>query len=169
MLGRLKNSYSFIILCILCIVFIVVKFSTLNTPFFWDEAWVYAPAIREMAKDGISLMPHALSDNYSRGHPLLFFTTGAMWVKLFGSSLFSMHLFALAVAISFIFTLFYIVKNIFADSTLALLIASITLVQPIFVAQSGLVLPEVFLALWAILTIYHFVKGTRYYYFLFAT
>lgn len=166
MLTRLKNSYQFYILCIFCTIFIVIKFSTLNTPFFWDEAWVYAPAVREMARSGISLLPHGLSDMYSRGHPLLFFAVGATWVKIFGSSLFSMHLFALTIAISFIFTLFYIVKNIF-DASLALIVASITLVQPIFVAQSALVLPEVFLSLWAILTIYHFIKQNKVFYFLF--
>lgn len=166
MLSRLKNSYPFLVLCIFCIVFVVIKFATLNTPYFWDEAWVYAPAIKELAKNGISLLPDALSDTYSRGHPLLFFTTGAIWVKLFGSSLFAMHLYALTIAISFVLMLFYVVQNLF-DSVLALIVASLTLVQPIFVAQSGMVLPEVFLSLWAVLTIYHFVKGNNYYYFLF--
>src|SRR5579863_8345635 len=106
MLSRLKNTYQFYILLILVLVFIIIKFCTLNTPFFWDEGWVYGPAIREMAKNGISLMPDALSDTYSRGHPLLFFVAGAIWVKLFGSTLFTMHLYALTIAICFIFTLY---------------------------------------------------------------
>lgn len=165
---KVNESYQKFIFFALCIIFGCIKILNLNTPLFWDEAWVYAPAIKEMAKDGISLLPHALSDSYSRGHPLLFFTTGAIWVKLFGGSLFSMHLFALTIAISFICTLFYIVKKIF-DSTLALIVASITLVQPIFVAQSALDLPEVFLSLWAILTIYHFVRQNKIYYLFFGT
>ncbi len=168
MLSKIKDSYQFLILCALCIIFIILKYFTLNTPYFWDESWVYAPAIKAMAQSGISLMPHALSDFFSRGHPLFFFFTGAIWVKLLGSSFISLHLFALAIAISFIFTLFYIVKNLF-DSTLALIVSAITLIQPNFISQSAIVLPEIFVSLWAVLTIYHFVKGNRFYYFLFGS
>lgn len=168
MFTSLKKSYHFLILFVLCVIFVCVKTPNLNIPFCWDEAWVYAPGIKVMAQNGISLLPHGLSDSYSRGHPLLFFFTGAAWVKLFGGGFTSLHIFALATGMSFIFTLFYVIKKVF-DSTLALVVTSITLVQPNFIAQSAITVPEIFLSMWAILTIYHFVQKNRYYYFLFGT
>jgi 4-amino-4-deoxy-L-arabinose transferase-like glycosyltransferase len=166
--AKLKDSYQFCILFVLCAVFVCLKIPNLKIPFFWDEAWVYAPGIKVMAKSGASLLPHALADSYSRGHPLLFYCMGAIWVNLFGNSTFSIHLFALGIAVSFAFTLFYIVKKIF-DPTLALIVTAITLTLPNFFAQSAIAVPEIFLSLWAILTIYHFVKGNKYYYFLVGT
>ncbi len=168
MFAKPKESYSFIILCILCVVFVCIKIPNLNIPFFWDEAWVYTPALKTMAHDGLSMLPSGLVDSYSRGHPLLFFFCGALWVKIFGGSFFTLHAFALVIAIGFIFTLYFIVRKLFS-STLALIVSVITLAQPIFFAQAGLVLPEIFLSLWAILTIYHFVKKQWFYYFLFGS
>jgi hypothetical protein len=168
MFTRIKDNYQFFILCILCAIFVIIKLPDLKLPFFWDESWVYAPAIKTMAQNGLGLLPDALADSYSRGHPLLFFFTGSLWVKLFGGSFFSLHSFALVIAISFIFTLYFIVRKIF-DTSNALMISVITLAQPIFFAQAGLALPEIFLALWAILSIYHFVKKNWFFYFLFGT
>lgn len=37
------------------------------------EAWVYVPGIRHMADAGPSLLPDAIPEYYSRGHPLLFY------------------------------------------------------------------------------------------------
>lgn len=168
MFDRFRNTYHFYVLVILCIVFVCIKIPSLKLPFFWDEAWVYAPGIKAMAEKGISLLPSGLSDSFSRGHPLLFFFTGAIWIKFFGASCFSIHSFALTISIAFIFSLFYVVKKIFSAS-LALIVSVIMLVQPIFIAQAAITLPEIFLCLWAILAIYHFVKKNWYYYFLFGT
>ena len=38
----------------------------------WDEIWVYAPALTEMAEIGPTLLPGVLDAELSRGHPLLF-------------------------------------------------------------------------------------------------
>lgn len=168
MLTNLKGTYQFFILLVLCAIFICIKIPTLNIPLYWDEAWVYAPAIKKMAETGISLLPGGLSDSYSRGHPLLFFFTGAIWVKLFGSNLISLHTFSLTLSLCLVFTIFYVIKKIF-NPTLALVVAAVTLAQPIFIAQSALVLPEIFLALWGILTIYHFVINNKFYYCVFGT
>ncbi len=165
---KLKDPYPFIVFCFLCIIFICIKIPNLNIPYYWDEAWVYVPGIKAMAHTGISLFPGSLKDAYSRGHPLLFFCTGSLWLKLFGDSFISLHLFALVIAIVFLFTLYYITRKLF-DSTMALVVTSITVAQPNFFAQSAITLPEVFLSLWAILTIYHFVVKNYYYYFLFGS
>lgn len=162
----LKGKYQIVVLIIMCVAFVCVKAINLNIPFYWDEAWVYAPAIKAMAHNGVGILPSALSDSYSRGHPLLFFFTGAIWMNLFGGSLLSLHLFSLTIATCFILVLYYIISKLF-DPVLALIVAVITLVQPVFIAQSGLVLPEIFLALWAMLTLYHFVLNNRLLYFLF--
>src|SRR5436190_472897 len=89
---------SIIILC-LVIGMVAFKWSYLSLPFFWDEAWPYSTAVHAMYNHGISLIPGSISPSISRGHPLLFYCMAAAWMKLFGTSVFAIHLFALLISV----------------------------------------------------------------------
>ena len=102
------------------------------------------------------------------GHPLLFHCTGATWVMLFGTSLYSFHLFALTITLCFAFAFYYVVGKTF-NAELAIFTVAICLAQPNIFAQSTLVLPELYVLLWSILTIYSYVKNNYFYYFLFGS
>src|SRR4051812_16040636 len=78
--------------------FILFKIPHLYLPFYWDEAWVYAPAIKIMSQQGLSMLPGAIPVEYSRGHPLFFHFLGSGWIKLFGDNNFSVHCFALLIS-----------------------------------------------------------------------
>ena len=82
------------VLLLVLLVFVIFKIPHLFYPYYWDESWPYAPAIREMLHHGISLMPDAVNPELSRGHPLFFHAIAALWMKIFGSSHFAMHSFS---------------------------------------------------------------------------
>lgn len=74
-------------------VFIAFKIPHLFYPYYWDECWPYATAIKAMCDNGLSFMPDAIEANLSRGHPLFFQVIAAGWMKIFGASHLAMHSF----------------------------------------------------------------------------
>ena len=48
-----KIDYYFIALLTVIAVFVAFKWQHLGLPYFWDEAWVYAPAVLEINKNGV--------------------------------------------------------------------------------------------------------------------
>lgn len=165
---KIKFDIYNLLLFAIIVIFIIIKIPYLTLPFYWDEAWVYGPALRIMEANKLSLLPDALPIYYSRGHPLLFHFMGALWLRIFGTSLIASHTYALTISIALILTVFYFGKKLFSKE--AGLIACIFLLfQPIFQAQSVLVLPEVMVSLFSLLTIYSFIKQRRLIYILSAT
>ncbi len=138
-------------------IFIIVKLFHLNVSFFWDESWVYAPAIRTLADAGPSLLPDAIPLDYSRGHPLLFHFLGSVWIKLFGPSFVSMHSFALAISVIFLVFTERFFTTVF-NRNVSFWVILIFCVQEIFIAQSSIVLPEMLLATCTIAAIFYYQK-----------
>jgi 4-amino-4-deoxy-L-arabinose transferase-like glycosyltransferase len=157
MINAIKKNLFFLALILLLILFIILKIPYLGLPYYWDEAWVYGPALRFMEAHQLSLMPDALPVSYSRGHPLLFHFLGALWLRIFGVSLLSSHLFALFVSIALLIIVYYFCRSFFSQKV-GLLACFLILVQPIFQAQSVLVLPEILLSLFLLMTIFFFLK-----------
>ena len=67
----LKNRW---VLIVVLVVLVMFKIPHILVPFYWDESWPYVPAIKEMYRNGISLLPGAIDPNLSRGHPLFLFS-----------------------------------------------------------------------------------------------
>lgn len=146
--------------------FIIVKLFHLNVSFFWDESWVYAPAVQAMAEAGPSLLPDSISLDYSRGHPLLFHFLAGVWIKIFGSGFVSMHGFPLLLSIFYLLVCNKLFTRIFNQST-AFWIILLLAIQSIFMAQSSMVLPEVQLALFTICSFYFHIKKKYWLYLIF--
>ncbi len=157
MLKYIKSKIFYILLVILILVFIILKIPYLSLPLYWDEAWVYGPAIRIMEANKLSMLPDALPVYFSRGHPLFFYFTGALWLRIFGTSLIAIHTFALSISIAFIISVFVFCKKIFSEQV-GVIACLFLMLQPIFQAQSVLILPEVMVSLFSLLTIYFFIK-----------
>ncbi len=154
---RTGIDYYFIGLLGVIAAFIGFKFPHLSLPYFWDEAWVYAPAVLEMHKSGLSLLPDAIPPELSRGHPLLFHFLAALWVKIFGTSFFAVHSFPMLISVALLVAVYFFCKTFF--SPLVGLLSSIMLaVQPLLLAQSSFLLPEVMMALWTILCLWFYLK-----------
>lgn len=139
------------------LIFILSKIPYLNFPFYWDEAWVYAPAIQYMAEHGLSLHPASLPVELSRGHPLLFHFLGAGWISLFGDSLISIHSFALFISCLLLFVLYLFVKR-YSNTIYALAAIVVFCLLRAFFVQSVFVLPEILFALFGLLTVWAFIE-----------
>lgn len=137
--------------------FLLFKNGHLELPNYWDEAWVYYPAVSAMAEAGPSLSPAAIPTDLSRGHPLLFHFLGGLWMKLFGISRVSGHAFALTISTGLLAITFLVGKRV-QGSVVGWAAGTVVLVNEAFLAQSALLLPEVMLALFALLTLWAFVE-----------
>ena len=138
------------------VAFIVIKFGHLDISYFWDECWVYAPAIQYMADAGPSLLPGKVDLYLTRGHPLFFHFLGGAWLSVFGKSFVAAHSFPLFISVLFSGSLYYILQKIW-DTKIAFYTTTLFLFQIVFMAQSSMVLPEVLVAALSILSIYSFV------------
>jgi 4-amino-4-deoxy-L-arabinose transferase-like glycosyltransferase len=141
------------VLILVLIAFIACKIPHLFYPYYWDESSPYAPAIKEMCKQGIGLLPGSLDPALSRGHPLFFHAVAALWMRLFGPSHVAMHSFALLIAVLFLIAIYEVATHLYNQRTavFALLLAG---TQLTFFIQASFVLMEIMLALQVFLTLY---------------
>ena len=152
-------------LVVLLVVLVAFKASYLDLPYYWDEAWVYAPAVKAMVANGPSLLPNAIPSELSRGHPLLFHAISALWMEVFGSGRTSAHAFSLLVAIGLCIATFRL-GTLLGSRVLGLAATALLMVNETFLAQSGLLLPEVMVALCLVLAVSEYVVGRPWTYIL---
>lgn len=162
MLAFLKKH---IIFLLLILAFIALKTPALIYPYFWDESWSYAPGVRLMFQHGPSLSPSAIDTFYSRGHPLLFYASAASWMLVWGKSAYSLHCFALFLSIALLGTIYFTISQIYSK-TAGLLATVLLATQILFFVQSTLLLPEVMLALWAVMALYAYIQSKPWVLFL---
>lgn len=137
--------------------FIALKFNHLFLPYFWDELGVYSQCAVYQFHNGISLMPRSLPPELSRGHPLFFTFCNAINLRLFGTSVVVAHTFNLFVAILLLCAVFRTVTAHFNRLT-AFVSVLLLVVQPVFIAQSALVIPEVMLSLLLFLSLVNYYE-----------
>ena len=139
----IKHPWIFLIISF--IITISIKIPHLGLPYFFDETFSYVPAIREMAKVGPNLMPGTIGLYLSKGHPLLFYFLASSWMKFIaGNSIALMRVFPLLIALLALFV-FHRFANRHTNITLANIGVVFLSLQPIFLAQASLVLPEIFI------------------------
>jgi len=152
------------VLIVVSVLFVLFKIPHLLLPFYWDESWPYVPAVREMYRNGISLLPGAVNPDLSRGHPLFFHSIYATWMHIFGSSNKALHSFALFISLGFLVTIFEVGYRLF-NQRVAIISLLLVATHVSFFVQSSFVLPEIMVGFLAFLSIYLYVKEQ----FLFAT
>lgn len=158
-----KHTSKFLLTGIL-LIFIICKFSELSVPYFWDELGVYARAALYLNDHQPGLLPSALPPELSRGHPLLFSFIFGTSFKLFGDGIFTGHITSLIISVIFLICIYLITEKYF--NALAGIYAVVFLaIQPVFYAQSVMVLPEILLALFCLMSIYYWLEKK---YFLFS-
>jgi hypothetical protein len=135
-----------------------------DIPFFWDEAWVYGPAVKSMGNQWCFL-PSCAGD-LSRGHPLLFHFLGGVWIKIFGDSNYSLHFFAFSISLALFFSCYYIVLKWYGAKQ-AVFLSALVVVQNLIFSQSAMVYPEILLTLFALWTFYFFCIKNRLLFVLF--
>ena len=146
------------ILWVALLVFIIIKIPHLHYAFHWDECWVYGPAVKTMARNGISFLPGSLDPTLSRGHPHMFYVWYALWLKVFGFSNQSLHSFGLTISCILLISVYEIGQRIFNKRVGVLALLLVT-TQVIFITMSSSVLPEAMLTLFALLAVYCYVQN----------
>lgn len=145
------------LLVLTLIAFVIWRGLLLDVPFYWDEAWVYAPAVKSMTAHGISFLPSGLDPTFSRGHPVLFHALASSWATVFGTSAVALHAFALLIGALLILAI-YRAGSVLGSEEVGLAAALMVLFNEAFLAQSGLLLPELMLAMWVVLATTFYVK-----------
>lgn len=148
-------------LVILIMAMVALKFEALFLPFYWDEAWVYMPAIRTMAEVGPSIMPGSIDADLYTGHPLLFYFMASSWINIWGYSLPITHAFPLLISIGLMVSIYYITYHFTSSYYTAIVAVLVNIVQPIFLTQSTFLLIEIWLGLLFLWSFYfYFNKQT---------
>jgi 4-amino-4-deoxy-L-arabinose transferase-like glycosyltransferase len=102
-------------------------------------------------------MPKHLPPELSRGHPLfLVFVFGALF-RIFGATVFVAHAFMFLVALGLLVSVFHIARTHW-NTAVAFAATLLVMVQPLFLAQSTLLLPELPLALATLWTLHAFFR-----------
>ena len=138
--------------------FVLFKINHLFIPYFWDELGVYTKAALYMYDHQIGLMPSVLPPDLSRGHPLLFTAIFAIGYKILGPHVWAGHLIALTFSCCLLIVLYKLGETFF-DKPIALVSCLLLVVQPVFIAQSSMVLPEIMLALFCLLSLYSYLRN----------
>ncbi|NQV52003.1 MAG: hypothetical protein HQ500_02410 [Flavobacteriales bacterium] len=147
----------------LVVAIIAFQIPYLNLGHFWDEAWVYAPAIRDMSFYGPSILPDAIDLSLGRGHPLLFQALGGVWAQVFGISNVSLHSYALFISLSLLIVVFVGVRRQFGPGA-ALLASFLIGSQAMFLAQSAMLYPEMFMGLGLIIAVLGYIDERKWQY-----
>ena len=122
------------------------KWHDFSLPYFWDELGVYSQAADYQFHHAMSMMPESVPPVLSRGHPLFFTFITACAMRVFGDNVFSAHLFCFSISLLLLLAVYLKVSKYF-NPLIGFLSAFILAIQPLFLAQSGMVLPEILLAL----------------------
>lgn len=163
-----KIPITYILLFLILCCFVLLRLDSISLPYFWDEAWVYGPAVQEMASNGPSMLPGAIQEDLSRGHPMMFHFSAGLFLFLFGNTVTNAHIFALLVSLSTLFVVFKISKEYLSDLQAILIVLSVASF-PLFIGQSLLVYPEMMLTLFALLTLYYYLKKKPIHFFISAS
>lgn len=153
---------------LVCAVFVLIKIPYLDLPYFWDEAWVYAPAVFDMYENGPSLSPNSINPELSRGHPILFHFLAVCWMTIFGTSFIAVHSFTVFISVLLIGAVYQLGTQL-ANRKVGFWSAAFFSLQPIFISQAGFLLPEVLLSLFVVLSILFYIKRKVWLFILFGT
>jgi hypothetical protein len=124
----------------------IFKWNHIRLPYFADELAFYAKAANYQAQHGISLMPGSVPDWLTRGHPLFFIAMTACVLKFVANAAPVAHFFCFLISITLLCAVYVKISRYFNPLT-GLVSALIVGVQPLFLAQCCLLLPEITLSL----------------------
>ena len=142
------------------LVLFIIKLPHLSLPYFWDEAWSYMHSIYQLADNWTYLFPGNGPSGLTKGHPILFFLFNTLWINIFGETILIVHLLQLIVSGVTIWAVYKTAGNIFNQQT-GVFAAVLTTFQTVFLAQATMVLPEILLALFTLLTIKSYIKKEK--------
>jgi predicted membrane-bound dolichyl-phosphate-mannose-protein mannosyltransferase len=156
-----SNLFLFLSITIL----LIIKIPHLGFPFSWDESWSYYQAILKMAENGPTLLPGNIELIDSRGHPLLFYFVSSVWINIVPGVTIFTRVLPLLISVA-VLVAFHQMLQKQTNPMVAAISTLLLSVQSLFLAQASLLLPEMMLTLWLILSL-HFYLERRFWWFAF--
>ena len=158
------TTYDYIFTAII-ILFILFRLPDIRLPFFVDEVGFYVKAVYYMQHHSISLLPGSIPGEYSRGHPLLFLFIYSLISKIGDFHNYILHSISLFFSVATLWAT-YIGSKKLTTPTIAIATVILLMLQPIFLAQSLMVLPEMMLSFLVTLSIYYYTQKKQSLYFI---
>ncbi len=156
---------------LLTLIVLIFWFPTRNIPYWWDSAGYVVHAARYYINTNFTslLLPSDSGISAFARPPLFVFSLAIIW-KIFGESLLTSHLFYLIFVLLAVFFTYLLGKKIanfeneFTGHLVGFFAALFLLFTPVFLAQVGIIYPEIPVTAFAVMTIYYFLdKKTRLY------
>ncbi len=167
-INQLSNNIYLIGLILILTIFTLLKINYLTLGCYWDETWPFSYAIFQLHEHWPLILPNTIDPYITRGHPLLFHFLVSTWMKIFGDSLVVAKTFPLLLSVLALITI-YKFGEIFFSKRAGLLAATLLAVQSVFFTQSTLLLLEVQLTLFTLLTFFFYIKKRHFLYILFGS
>ncbi|WP_321347202.1 glycosyltransferase family 39 protein [uncultured Draconibacterium sp.] len=104
-----------------------------------------------MYVSGPGMLPGDLPLGIAKGHPLFFFFINSLWMRIFGTAVTTVHILSLAISVSTLLATYFLVKK-HVNHRAALIAICLLCVQSLFLAQATLVLPEMLITLFLVLS-----------------
>ncbi|TAE55715.1 MAG: hypothetical protein EAZ89_05425 [Bacteroidetes bacterium] len=139
------------------LVFLIAQIPFLNVPLFWDELGVYGPGILYMVDHGPGMLPSALPQDLSRGHPLLYYFLISCIMKLSSWSVAAFRLANIAISLLLVWAT-YRCSSRLLDARAGLIAGLGVLAMPHFFPVAGLGFPEMLLSLTVLLALEAFSR-----------
>lgn len=130
----------------------------IDLPYFWDEADVYVPGARWLAEHGLDVTPGTFPDDYSRGHPPLFYLLAALAFRIFGADPGIGHLVVLPFTVLAIAATYLLGVAMF-DRLSGFAAAAVLATTPLFLSIGNMMLPEVPLTALTALALFFLARG----------
>ncbi|HEY3373058.1 MAG TPA: glycosyltransferase family 39 protein [Prolixibacteraceae bacterium] len=139
------------------LIVLIIQIPNLGLPYFYDEAWSYIPSIKKMAEVGPSLLPGVLPIGDCKGHPQMFFFIASIWMNLFHGNIIMMRILPLLFSLGVLGSVYVLMLKLvnWESAMIATLLIS---VQPVFLAQSIFLLPEMLMIFLFVLSFYFFLN-----------
>ncbi len=135
-----------------------VRPGSLALPYFWDAADVYVPGAKWVAEHGFDVTPGVFPDDYSRGHPPLFYLLAAVAFRLFGAGPVVGHLVVLPFTVLALAGTYLLGASLFGRAAGASA-AAILATTPLAMSIGNMMLPEMPLTALAVLSLLAFARG----------
>lgn len=165
---RIKGDKTLQLLYALLLLFAILKAWHLNVPLFHDELGVYGRAFFYMIDNGPQLLPGGMDHYISRGHPLFFSFFVSSVSLILGGSYIAARAVILVLSLALLLSTYSLAKE-FTSKKWALITATCLSFQPLFFAQSTLILPEILLSLLGSLCLLFYLKKSYLMYFVTAS
>jgi len=149
---------------IIFIILLILKFPTLDLPYFWDSLILIGPTVHYLYSNPLTIF---LWD-YNIGHPPFFFIFVGVLLKIFGELPIIVNSAILFFSFLTLYFTYLVGKELF-NTKIGIIASLLLLFTPIYFSYSGLASLAIPLAAFTIMTIYFAIKNKYLLYFIFGS